>query len=555
MTHLQLQLAKTYEDSGYKAVLLFWASKQEEILNLAKNERGKLKNMMRRYCLMNGDMESASKVVREDSVPQNKEIMPLLFEFGKTCYLEAPTEKNKAESERIYSLIQQHGSPEDLFHLGEMYMSGTETEQNYVKAAECLKKSAMDGNRCAQFILGEMYSIGRGVDKNRAEAEKWYMAANGENSQYATSLTKMVIPDGITVIEASAFEEFESLRSVKIPASVKRIGDRAFFGCKGLEQIELANTKIVLGANAFNDCDSLNEDSKKLLNETDYVFVKGNNEIEDFFIGRYQITQELYEKIMGNNPSCFKGDKNPVENFSLDDAFEFCNRLSKRDGFKPCFPCENRRYTFDIMADGYRLPTEAEWKFAARGKKTFRYSGGCDLDEVAWYSENSNETTHPVGTKKPNALGIYDMSGNVWEWCRNTDSYPEYVYCGGAYNCKQDCCAINNTRSKTPGYYDHIGFRVVRSYIPNDDSCEKEDVSGFRKDQLKSTNRGRRPATEAEGIVRTGLKTMFTNLFENQNLQARDCSPYYCVCGDYVTKQVQKNGRWVCPSCDREKNG
>jgi formylglycine-generating enzyme required for sulfatase activity len=141
----------------------------------------------------------------------------------------------------------------------------------------------------------------------------------------------------------------------------------------------------------------------------------------DYYLGATEVTQAQYEELMGENPSYFQGERvdgggarNPVELIFWDDAVEFCKRLSE-------LPEEKKAGRI------YRLPTEAEWEYACRAGSKTSYCFGEDtrlMEQYAWYSQNSNVQTHPVGEKKPNAWGLYDMHGNVWEWC--SDRYGEY---------------------------------------------------------------------------------------------------------------------------------
>ena len=125
--------------------------------------------------------------------------------------------------------------------------------------------------------------------------------------------------------------------------------------------------------------------------------------LDDFYIGKYEVTQGEYKKVMGVNPSAFKkGDRYPVERISWPDAQVFIQKFNS------------------LSSQNYRLPTEAEWEYAARSRgQKERYPGGHTVDDVAWYDANSDRTTHKVGEKRPNGLGIYDMSGNVTEWCQD----------------------------------------------------------------------------------------------------------------------------------------
>ncbi|MBI4774952.1 MAG: SUMF1/EgtB/PvdO family nonheme iron enzyme [Deltaproteobacteria bacterium] len=187
--------------------------------------------------------------------------------------------------------------------------------------------------------------------------------------------------------------------------------------------------------------------------------------LDGFWMGRYEVTQGQWKKIMGSNPSYFKKDDHyPVDQVSWNDAEEFIEKLNARSS-----------------GGQYRLPTEAEWEYACRsGGKADKYSGGSDVERVAWYTSNSGNSTHPVGTKASNGLGIHDMSGNVWEWCE--DWYSQHAYSkhrrdnpifttggssrvihGGSWDNIPGSIRCADRDFYTPGIrYRYLGFRLVR---------------------------------------------------------------------------------------------
>jgi formylglycine-generating enzyme required for sulfatase activity len=188
-----------------------------------------------------------------------------------------------------------------------------------------------------------------------------------------------------------------------------------------------------------------------------------------FYLGIYEVTQEEYQRVMGSNPSHFKGARNPVAQVSWDDAVEFCRKLS-------AMPEEKK------AGRAYRLPTEAEWEYACRAGSTTEYCFGdneSQLGEYAWFDKNAGSKTHPVGEKKPNAWGLYDMHGNVWEWC--SDWYSEYpkgavsdpvgpregsdrVFRGGSWRYGAAFCRSAFRYWYSPSYrYHDDGFRVALS--------------------------------------------------------------------------------------------
>lgn len=185
--------------------------------------------------------------------------------------------------------------------------------------------------------------------------------------------------------------------------------------------------------------------------------------VDGFYMGKYEVTQGQYLTVTGNNPSKFQKDDNyPVEKVSWNDVQNFIRLLNGKSGSK------------------YRLPTEAEWEYAARsGGRSEKYAGGDDIDAVAWYNKNGGGSTNPVGQKQPTSLGIYDMSGNVREWCRDwydssyygnsprnnpegSSSGSDYVVRGGSWGGGQGNARATSRFAGAPGFASvDLGFRLV----------------------------------------------------------------------------------------------
>lgn len=200
----------------------------------------------------------------------------------------------------------------------------------------------------------------------------------------------------------------------------------------------------------------------------DRIKHKWKVEIQPFFLSQYPVTQDLYFAITEKSPFCFTGEQKPVENVSWNDAVHFCNLLSQKADLNQCYSIssDGKDVIFDSESDGYRLPSEAEWEYACRaGTAGIRYG---EIDKIAWYIENSEGETHEVGTKEPNVWGLYDMLGNVWEWCWDVYDKNEYgsyrVFRGGGWNDPARGCLASNRRRSHPAFQiDDLGFRLARS--------------------------------------------------------------------------------------------
>lgn len=246
-------------------------------------------------------------------------------------------------------------------------------------------------------------------------------------------------------------------------------------------------------------------DSQMEVKNNDLVFVQGGSfmmgdssllahletpvhkvNLNDFYISKYEITQKEWNEIMDFNPSAWLGDNLPVSGLVWMDAIRYCNERSKKENLSLCYTIiGDNDVTLDLNSNGYRLPTEAEWEYTAKGGQQIqglKYSGSDNLDEVGWVSSNSDKMTHNVGNKKPNELGIYDMSGNVYEWC--WDKFAQYdsvektnpigsleesqsfrIIRGGSFQYLSDQALVSfrSINIFNDDYY-NCGIRVVRSF-------------------------------------------------------------------------------------------
>jgi formylglycine-generating enzyme required for sulfatase activity len=235
----------------------------------------------------------------------------------------------------------------------------------------------------------------------------------------------------------------------------------------GVEMVLIPGGSFQMGSNAEDQIDELPH--------TVYV--------DSFHMDKYEVTQEEYERVTGTNPSRWKGEANPVEQIRWKDAIEYCNARSRLEGLQPAYDEQSWQCNFE--ASGYRLPTEADWEYAARAGTSTAYwfgSDGFQLGRHAWFTENGTRGPHPVGQKEPNPWGLYDLYGNVWEWCHDhyqEDYYQESpeenprgprsgktrVVRGGCWNSRPDMCRSSYRNYEDPAFTDNCFAKEVHGFV------------------------------------------------------------------------------------------
>src|SRR5574344_679325 len=258
---------------------------------------------------------------------------------------------------------------------------------------------------------------------------------------------------GLKTIVWDVLAERDELVGDQITFQIRAAGNKTFT-VRGVpfEMVRVQGGTFTMGCTSEQGGDCYDDNEKPAHRVT----------LSDYYIGETEVTQALWQAVMGSNPSYFKGSALPVETVSWDDCQTFITKLNQLTG------------------KTFRLPTEAEWEYAARGgnqSKGYKYSGSNTIDDVAWYYDNSGSKTHTVGTKQANELGIYDMSGNVWEWC--SDWYDSYgsssqtnptgaasgsygVLRGGSWNYNARFCRVSLRSGYYPDYgNDGRGLRLV----------------------------------------------------------------------------------------------
>ena len=362
------------------------------------------------------------------------------------------------------------GNLKEGMHLLEVRKDGYRSQQKTIQLAQQQKLdaafealSAIQGNLSVNFkpFGSDVYVDGVKVGQSPRVFNGVLVGNHNveiRKSGYATSRQTVTISEGQTAsISGSLTSSTSSSNANTLSSSGSSLSGNALTipvkNGINIEMVKVEAGSFYMGATS--EMQNPYSDEKP-----DHRVTLTNN----YYVGKYEVTQALWQAVMGSNPSNFKGDALPVEQVSWNDCQDFISKLNAMTGKR------------------FRLPTEAEWEFAARGGKKsrgYQFSGSITLGDVAWYKENSGSKTHVVGTKQPNELGIYDMAGNVWEWCQDWyDSYSsspqtnptgavrgsDRVNRGGSWTNSAGYCRTSCRINSTPDdRYIGLGLRLVLS--------------------------------------------------------------------------------------------
>ena len=378
------------------------------------------------------------------------------------------------EIEKAFAGIDQEGGASDITkRLFGQFLTWLQEKENtvfVVATANDIRMFPPEFLRKGRF--DEVFFIDFPNEQEREQIFEIHLEKRGQNPEDFDSLKLAKAAEGYCgsdieeavkiTLESAFVDGVESISTEDIQQSIKQIKalsvllkEKVEALKEGYEKFEIRSASKELPArirkNKKQKGSSASAKNKNFVTVTGgkYTasFMEEEREVMDLEVCKYQVTQDMWQEIMGDNPSKFKDGRRPVECVSWIDALKYCNALSEKEGLEPVYVIENEdtenfvlkinqldgESVYPDLADfkqteGYRLPTELEWEWFARGGEVAiqddsfnsKYAGSDNIAEVAWYSENSGKQTHAVGGKKPNELGLYDCSGNVWEWCYDT---------------------------------------------------------------------------------------------------------------------------------------
>ena len=368
----------------------------------------------------------------------------------------------KLESNRTYVLVMTKpmasvGQQKQMLTIRYTPSSATVLVDNkMVRGSNGVAKTTLPIGQHSYVVFCDGYESEEGTVKLKASAPSDLQIRLSKEAVAAVSNANDVMQDIVSASSTSSSQSATTSSSFSSTSSVSSGSNEISIPVKNGITIDMV--KVEAGTFMMGATSEMQDpwDNEKPVHQVTLT--------NDYYMGKYEVTQALWQVVMGSNPSYFKGDNLPVECVSWDSCQVFINKLNSMTGRK------------------FRLPTEAEWEYAARGgKKSLgnQYSGSNNISDVAWYDENSENKPHPVGMRQANELGLYDMTGNVWEWCQ--DRYRSYVkssqinptgavrgawrmFRGGSWNTDMRNCRLSS-RIRTKYVYGDFdqGLRLVLS--------------------------------------------------------------------------------------------